>query len=89
MLLPRLIHASNSPRKLTDSHDDHEARHETAKIHNRATVPIRAPEEVIRPGAFPADKVGQRCQHVCRDHDEWQIVVEESGGKDAKKKADC
>lgn len=71
-------------RRLTNAHDDEEARQEPAKVDDAAAGRLH---KVIVVGGAPAEPVGQRRDYVGRDDEQRQVVLEEGGRQDDEQEA--
>lgn len=69
----------------TQAHHAQKARAEPAEVHHGAAGAL---DEVVRVGAAATYPVRQRRQHVRRDDQQRQILVEEGAGEDHEEEAD-
>lgn len=73
-------------RKLTNSSEDKETRHETSKVHRRVT---RAVHEIIWVRNSSTDPIGERRNDIDGDNQQGPVLVPERGGQNNEKESYC
>ncbi len=71
---------------LTYPHNDQEPSHKSSELND--TVPTSTVHEIIWVAGLPTYPVRYRCDAVCCDHEQGQVVVVEGAAEDDEQEAD-